>query len=607
MFDLEIINELTKYKNKKINILQIGFTDYETTIWLLKNIIEKKDSKIFFLNTKYLINKNMNINMNKNMVKNDKEFFDIIKKEKEYKDSIIDINKNIDESFYLFTQKKFLFDIILINGRIITNYLNILIKSINLLNKDGIIFITNIDKSNSTIEIFLSMYKNDVSSIQIKDNLVLQKKIKDTISLDIPIYIQKILNIYIDHNIFSFFKKVPISKQKNNQWNFILNNNYTNGLNTLNYDYQIEKYNNYIFDIKDSKFSDLINIDINFFLILRKSEIKKLEKIVKNKLLKKNDLDKIIKHLKLKKFQKFYFKQEMLFNNHEILNKNKQKIFILSTINNNRPFVLNYFCDNYHYTQELLFKKLKMQKSKCKYKSVSIKSELNLFHFDNILNICKNIHQKYNLVHFNLCSYILGNNLIQSYKYYQNILLLNLLYLLLHIQKEKGDFNIVFYPITNNTQIQILQILSKYYKNITMERYFNYSNYYSIVIKAYDFKGISKEELDDFYHHYYPFFEKHIEPHVEDMFLGKKIEGLYLDNIISNKIDKKIVKAVSTFNKQYYKDFLTNLKMKIDIYDFLHNKTTTKEQKDYIYDKIFQYQYKRFIEESRKMYGTKIK
>lgn len=139
--------------------------------------------------------------------------------------------------------------------------------------------------------------------------------------------------------------------------------------------------------------------------------------------------------------------------------------------------------------------------------------------------------------------------------------------------------------------------------NITIQRYFNYSNYYSIVIKAFYFKDISKEELDDFHYHYYPFFEKHIEPHVEDMFLGKKIEGLYLDNIIS----KKIVKAVSNFNKQYYKDFLTNLKMKIDIYDFLHNKTTTKEQKNYIYDKIFQYQYKRFIEESRKMYGTKIK
>ncbi len=69
---------------------------------------------------------------------------------------------------------------------------------------------------------------------------------------------------------------------------------------------------------------------------------------------------------------------------------------------------------------------------------------------------------------------------------------------------------------------------------------------------------------------------------------------------MSNKMNKKIVKVVSDFNKEYYKEFLTNLKMKIDIYDFLHNKTTTKKQKDFIYDKIFQYQYKRFLEESKK-------
>lgn len=604
MFDLEIINELTKYKNQKINILQIGFTDYETTIWLLKNIIENKDSKIFFFNTKYLINKNMNMNMNMKILKNDKEFIDIMKKEKEYKDTIIDIKKNIDELFYLFTQKNILFDIILINGKVIINYLNILIKSIHVLKKDGMIFITNTDKSNSTIEIFLSMYKNDVSSIQIKDNYIIQKKIKDIISLDLPIYIQKILNIYNEHDVFNIYTKIPISKFKINQWDFNLNNNYTNGLNSLNYDYQIEKYIEYLYDIKKSRFDYFKNIDLNYFLIIRHFEILKLYNLIKKKLFnKKDNFDELIKKIKMNQYSNFKF--DKLFKNHKILNNKKQNVFILSTINKKTPILFKYFCDKNHYAQELMLKKI--GSSICKNKSVFIKSELNLFHFDNILNICKNIHQKYNFVHFNLCRYIVGNHLIQSYKYYQNILLLNLLYLLLHIQKEKGDFNIVFYPITNNTQIQILQILSKYYKNITMERYFNYSNYYSIVIKAFDFKGISKEELDDFYHHYYPFFEKHIEPHVEDMFLGKKIEGLYLDNIISNKIDKKIVKAVSTFNKQYYKDFLTNLKMKIDIYDFLHNKTTTKEQKNYIYDKIFQYQYKRFVEETRKMYGTKIK
>ncbi len=601
MWNLQITDEISLVKNKKLNILQIGFSNNEYTIWLLNNIMKNNNSKLYILNLWYQSEKNQEMTNDKSIIKffkkedGDNFFF---KDLRPYSSKIINIKKKSVDMFNFCYKEKIQFDLIFIDLQFLTNILSYLISSLELLSESGILILININLINENIlQTFINAYQKNIKISRVNNIILLKKKIESKNKTDLPLYFEEIFYKYLAFEEYNIKKNIPKINLKNIFWDFKINNYYYDSMNKdYGYNYEIEKYKDFIYDIKDSMYNKLKKMDINYFMIYRP---KKTKNYLQNyKQYDQKELEKIKKILNLDKYFKF---DKMFLKSNIKIGKKKINLFTLSGMQTNSEYFKYNSKYNNFYETYLSTKKKKIGKNTLLIKS----NNKNLLDLKNIFSLSQKHKSKFNLIKIFLNRYIIFNSNIDFYKYYSNILLLNILYLILNIQNKNGELFFMLPPLTNNVQLQILQILSNYYKTITLDTYFNYSNYYSIEIHASDFKGITKQELDDFYNNYYSFYEKNIEPHIEEMFSGKKIEGLYLDNIISNKLDKKLIKVVSDFNKQYYKEFLNNLKMKIDLYDFLHNKTTTKQQKDYIYDKLFQTQYKRFVEESRKLYGKK--
>ncbi len=608
MWNLQITNEISLFKNNKINILQIGFSNNQDSLWLLNNIMKDKNSKLYILNLWYQSDKNQEMMNEQSMVKflkkddSDKFFF---KDLKEYSDKIINLKKKSEEMFNFFKDNNIFFDLIFIDFMFLRNPLTYLIFSWELLNKDGIFILINTNQNDifNNINTFLTIYEKNIKLIKLNNFMLIKKIHIQNKNMDIPLFIDKIFDKYLKFKEYNLSFNIPNIHMKKIDWNFILNDNYINQKNKkYGYNYEIDKYINFIYDTKNSMFDKLKSLDINLFLTHRIEDKNILKTKIYNIDFKNMSIENKIIKIKNILNKNYFFKIDKLFkhSNYFYKKNNFNTIFLSSLKKYNLSF--DYI---YPDSQIKKFKKI-VKNSKIK-NNEFINIDPNLFNFNNIMDFINiNNNKKFYITYIILTRYIIENLSIKIYYYYSNILLLNLLYFILNIQKENGELYFILPPLVNNTLIQFLQILSNFYSNVHIEPYFNYSNYYSIVIRAIGFKGISKEELNNFYNIYYPFYEKNIHPYVHDMFLGKKIEGLYLDNIISNKIDKKLVKVVSDFNKKYHKEFLQNLKMKIDIFDFLNNPHTTKVQKDYIYDKLFKAQYKRFVEESRKMYSKKI-
>jgi hypothetical protein len=221
-------------------------------------------------------------------------------------------------------------------------------------------------------------------------------------------------------------------------------------------------------------------------------------------------------------------------------------------------------------------------------------------------SILSSIHH-HHFININIAHYIIENNLSNSYNLYGNILLFNIIYLILSIQKKNGELYLFNFPFINNTQLQILTILSKYYKNIKIYKYNTYNHRYICCIHATEFIGISKDELENIYHQYFSFYQENIHSHIDNIFSGKRVDNLYLDNILSNPIDKKIKNDLTLFNKKFHTFVLNDLKTKIDIHEFINHKSTTNKQKEYILDKLFKKQIEIFNDFYQNIYIKKIK
>ncbi len=118
MWDIQITNSLSILKNKKLNILQIGFSNNENSVWLINNIMKNKKSKLYILNLWYQHEKNKEMMNDQSMLKyfdfknGDKIFFEDLK---EYSEKIINVKKKSEEMFSFFRENKILFDLILID------------------------------------------------------------------------------------------------------------------------------------------------------------------------------------------------------------------------------------------------------------------------------------------------------------------------------------------------------------------------------------------------------------------------------------------------------------------------------------------------------------
>ncbi len=588
MWDLEIIKKLSKYKNLETKILLIGYTNNDEINWLINNILINKNSELFILDTWNLIDTNINMlnpfDMKNEDLKNKNKFVRELKKI-DQNEKIIVLKKTLENSFLIFDEKNINFDIILIDCKLISNVMNILIYSLKYINNNGFIILSNFENNKIIIDSFINIFNSEIIFDKKNNFITISKNENKNFTTELPIYINKLLDKYLKINNFFININLPKNNIKKINWKFEINDNYKYNSSLLNYKYEIEKYNNYIYDISNTKFEELKNLDINYFLVVRKEEFSKLESLIKKKFITKNS-DKNFEDLKnkMKISKDFNYKLEKLFIDYSKLNQKNDKILYFSSSEKIKKTELISF----------FYKKKNIKKLNF--------TMFNLFSFDSIIKNINKENTKYDLIHINLLRYLNKNKLHNSYKYYSNYLLLNLLYLILNLQNKNGEFYLIMPPITNFVELQILYIIQFYYKNVYIKTYFNYTNYYSIVIHASKYKHISTKELEDFYINYNSFYQNYIKSHDQEILLGNRINGLYLDNIISNNINKNLIQIIKNFNKNYYKDFLENLRMKIDIYDFLNNSSTTKAQKDYIYDKLFQYQYKKYLENFNKIF-----
>ncbi len=471
-----------------------------------------------------------------------------------------------------------IFDIIIINSLCLNNILSDIISLFNILKNDGYLLIFNYNKK--IIKSFIDIYQN-VIKIKYFNNLIIIQKIEKS-DLNIPIYIYSIIE-YIKNfkplntkiNLLNLHKK----DNKTINWNFVLNSNYYKGEYQYGYNYEIEKYNTYINDIEKK---------------INKKDIVSLGFIKNSNLY--NYLKKDIntqKNIGFKFEDRGFKKLSNLFNESIYINnkiKNNFSSFILTSLN--EPAIL---------TKYLILKGIKKNKITnlihCKKKNNNNCIEnINLFNFNLIKNYTDKFNKKYEFIFINIGRYLIYNNLIKSYTYYKGILLLNLLYLILSIQKEKGELYIIMSPINDTLQIQFIQLLHQFYKKITFKIFEKHSfDYYNIVIHATDFKGILPENLEIFKNTYSLFFNTNIIQHIENILKGKKVENLHLESIYTNPISKLLIKKIYHFNIKFYSKFIKDVKYGLDIYYFLHQKTTTKEQKKFIENELFKVQYEQFI------------
>lgn len=589
MLNIQIIDQLSKLKDKKISILQLGFQDYILSEWITKNIMNHPKSELFFLNIEYQYHQNDSM-IDRNKIKIRKNIFKTSK-------HFIDIQKTSNQMLLSFREEKRKFDLILIDLQFMKNRLSYIIQSWDLLKDDGILLLINPDFNQSNdkvVETFLNIYGKNMDIYKSKEMTMIGKKLNVGDVLNFPIYIEKILNQYLSSKTLEMEKRLKTGKMKKIDWNFEINNQYIKGEYNYGYHYEIEKYEKYIYDIQNSFFDKIKNLDLNYFLIYRRDDLRKLNMNIYKTNTLENRIDKIKKIFDLN----LYFKQSRFFKESDLLHSDKKiNIFCLSSLLKST--------DVYEYVHETN-KKIEMvfltsQKVSKKKNPVPMFVNKDLFDFENMEEIINKIKKQFGIIFINVCRYINKNGFGNSYHLYSNLLLLNILYLILNIQEKGGELYFVIPPMTHHVQIQILQILTNVYEKVEIKTYFSYSNYYGITIFGKNFKGISKEELDRFRDVYFHFYERDIKPHKNDIFLGKRVEGLYLQGIYTNPVNHVLIKNIRDFNRKYYQQFIDLLKMKVDIYDFLSNKTTTKKQKEYIMDKILQHQYNTFIEESKKL------
>ena len=226
----------------------------------------------------------------------------------------------------------------------------------------------------------------------------------------------------------------------------------------------------------------------------------------------------------------------------------------------------------------------------------------NLFDFNSIFQSSTNFNnKKMNIIIINLFIYLITNNKINIYLNYGSYILLNLLYFILSTQKDNGDLYLIIPCLLKKIDFQILDILLNYYEKIEISKHFHYVNTDAIVLKCFNFKGITKKELEDFYNNYSIFYNNNIKNNIELLWNDKKIDNLYLKNIILNKIDKNLIKKIKNFNDNFYENLIKSLKIKIYINEFLSNKLTSVKEKKYVLDIIFKAQYKNYLDLSKKI------
>ncbi len=589
MWDLDVLNLLYKTKKKKINILQIGFMSNIESLWILNNTSSKlyiydywnqytKKEDIIelpILEDKFYFNKSKD------------EFYEQID---EYKKNIIVFEKNKKQIKKILEKDNINFDYILINRTYLNNITDYLLLFWPFLNNKGTILINKLGKNKEDlliIESFTKVYENDIKLKEFSDILIIEKNIE---TVKVPKNIQKTLNEYL--TLKNFDELINIQRYKGIiKWNIKLSNKFI--LKTGNLIKQ--KYYNYIFEKKTDKYRDIVKLDpyrfwkkktkknLTNIMDLKKDIMKKDNKniynfsvnkkagIIKNILNDKKDyaIELIYRFLKpyiekkknlsifnieLKKENDFLYKliMEKIFNNE----LNKIKLKFLNKSNFQYDYILDF---------DLIKKISKQKKNKCDVISISLLRYLYKYSKINMID--------------NVLEYIY----------------IHLIYLILSIQKKNGFLLLGFIHPRTKVQIEVLSILSKYYKKVFLKKMPTPMNEHRIVIFAFGFKGIQNKILNKLDENYYPIYTKYLENNKLNIWNGTKINLPKIISIFNYNIDKTLIKNLDIYNKKYNENVVKYIKILSKLNYYLNKSNYSNEIKKYIYNFIIQYQFNLYI------------
>lgn len=238
-----------------------------------------------------------------------------------------------------------------------------------------------------------------------------------------------------------------------------------------------------------------------------------------------------------------------------------------------------------------------------------IKMDTNYFGFENLVELSKQYKNKLDYIEIELKNVFVHRFFMTPYtKEELNMYVyIHMLYFILSVQKKDGIlvFNLV--PFTNLPQIQILQILNNYYDEcyIKTSNDFKHKDTSTLVCKG--FRGIEKEELDEFYTSYKEKYDHYVKnkknlwrrqfKNENENVVKNRVDKssfLYINQIFSNPTHHQLQKDVFSFYSSYFKEINQNLEDKLIIDDIMRK--SSKEVQKYIFLTLFNQQYIRFIE-----------
>lgn len=536
---------LSRFVGKKINCLDIGSYEGDSTCWMLNNLCTHLQSRVYSVDT-----------WEGGVGYTDNTVFSEIEKKFDYNvEKTGRQNQNVklkmlssDALIKFRHENNIFFDFIFIDAsHVAKDVISDAILAWGLLAENGVMIFDDYkwEKINKNyfnpkiaIDCFVNIFSSELETLYIGYQYFIKKKyLKD---FEKP-KLKKLYKLIDDINFFKFekinldFNDSVFKKINNEQLEFNLT------INTKKPNYLIDQVKDYLNYYKhlDEKYAKNIINDFYYFLENNNS-IKTIQQLIKNNI--KTDKNQFIS----------------LHNYPYLITDNTQSYVILD-------LVKKYFEKNTIENIDIFF--LIRKKNTIKNilieqinKNYNIKTSLKIYSIfdENILiknfNDVENIIQKQNNKKYNI---LVLKSLIPMkigirnmiYKKNLNIEQFYRIYLCLSLQKEKGFANLnITLDFTKNV-IEFIYLLRKYYKNVNITTIFldNISGI-SVSVECYDFIGITEHELQQL----------------------KQI-GLEISNNNNNYLENNnYLHSLLIINKKYYDLIETKLKnylfKKIDCY-----------------------------------------
>ncbi len=585
---------LYKFKDKQINIIEIGVYEGIATSWFLTNLMSNKKSKIIAIDTfegSPVYNKNIDFNIIEDT------FYKNIKKTKRDKQVTVMKMLSHEALITLLKSNKIMFDIIFIDAsHEARDVISDGILAWKLLKNNGILIFDDYlwDKHNQdyfkpklAIDSFLQIMKPELKLLYSGYQLLVTKidiKLYDTPKLSKKEYILQLKNVLNKIN----YNKYEINIIGNNNkidYKPIITENIKNlKLLKINNDSYYKKYLNYINKKNNLKIND--NININYLILINNNNIKKNILLYLNNNLYSNLLYNIEKNYN-------YGIENVLYEDimYTKINNNKKSIKILNTsysstvinkkinINHNNIYIQKYaekinnkkvklFDINAHYNNNEVFNNNINIKNSVKYISKRIKTLKDVEYIINNLN-----NEKMDCLY--LSSGFDFNNIRHIQEIYYGKRLLLLVYLALNIQEIGGNLSLLASTYFSKLSHDIIYILQKYYENIKL----TYNSTISLIssntkIYALNFKGISKLELNNL-KNIIKIYDKKENIYLTSFINNNNYEDqlykfnkLRINDLLLNINILERLKEFSKYNKEIFKSYLLNTQIYYSIYWF---------------------------------------